>query len=109
MIWARLSINFYVQSDPFSTVSRIYTYYVEEGDQQGRWAVAFTPLDGVDGLLVGSTFMDLLYTKFAYTIQENGGLTQGNMYLYVKSTGTGPAALNCAPRPESAAARNQAR
>ena len=74
-----------------------YSYYVEEGDQQGRWVLAFTPLDGVGGLLVGSTFMDLLYTKFDYTIDESGGLTQGNMYLYAKSTGSGPVALNCVP------------
>jgi hypothetical protein len=72
-----------------------YSYYVDEGDQQGRWVAAFTRLDGIGGLLVGSVFMDLLYTTFNYIVEKDGSLTQGNMYLYKKSTGEGPAALEC--------------
>ncbi|MBN1994412.1 MAG: hypothetical protein JW953_17065 [Anaerolineae bacterium] len=94
------------QAAKISLNAQQYSYYVEEGDQQGQWVVAFTPLDGVGGLLVGSTFMDLMYTTFNYVAEENGGLTQGNMYLYQKATGTGPSALSCIPLPETAMANS---
>ncbi|MGV6827150.1 MAG: avidin/streptavidin family protein [bacterium] len=75
-----------------------YSIYVEEGDQAGQWVAAFTVLDGVGGLLVGSTFMDLFYTSFSY--EQNGDtLTQGDMALYKKASGTHPSAVSCVAQP----------
>ncbi len=78
-----------------------YSYKVKEGAQKGRWVVAFSVLDGVGGLLVGSTFMDLLFTKFEYKYDANSNeLTQGNMYLYQKRQGEGPSSFQCVDIPE---------
>jgi saccharopepsin len=76
-----------------------YSYKVAEGDRTGSWVPAFSVLDGVGGLLVGSTFMDLLYTNFNYVDDGNGKLSQGNMYLYQKSTGSTPAQMSCVQTP----------
>lgn len=73
-----------------------YSYKVDVGDRTGEWVVAFQRLDGVGGLLVGSTFMDLLYAKHIYNV-DTGALTQGNMYLYQKTDGDGPQGLTCVP------------
>ncbi|MCW8918286.1 MAG: A1 family peptidase [Gammaproteobacteria bacterium] len=76
-----------------------YSYLVAEGDRAGSWVPAFSVLNGVGGLLVGSTFMDLLYTNFNYVDNGTGTLTQGNMYLYQKSTGSSPAQMSCVATP----------
>jgi saccharopepsin len=76
-----------------------YSYYVTEGDRSGSWVPAFSVLNGVGGLLVGSTFMDLLYTNFNYVDGGNGKLTQGNIYLYQKTAGTSPAQMSCVATP----------
>lgn len=73
-----------------------YSYLVEQGERAGQWVVAVHRLDGVGGLLVGSTFMDLLYTRFSYSV-TNSDLSQGNMYLYPKRFGASPAVLGCTP------------
>lgn len=72
-----------------------YSYFVEEGDRQDKWVIAFHRLDGVGGLLVGSTFMDLFYTTFRYNGSGGNDLTQGDMSLYLKSQGAGPAKIIC--------------
>lgn len=72
-----------------------YSYYVEEGDQSGKWALAFHRLDGVGGLLVGSTFMDLFYTRFTYREAPPSRLSQGDMYLYRKAGGEQPKDFYC--------------
>ncbi len=72
-----------------------YSYFVEEGDRQNKWVIAFHRLDGVGGLLVGSTFMDLFYTMFRYNRPGGNVLTQGDMSLYLKSQGEGPAKIIC--------------
>lgn len=75
-----------------------YSYYVEEGEQKGNWVAAFTVLDGVGGILVGSTFMDLFYTRFEHQFAENGTeISQGNMYLYQKNIEE--AEVQCKPIP----------
>lgn len=74
-----------------------YSYQVEEGDRAGEWVIAAHVLPGVGGLLVGSTFMDLLATEFEYEISGNSELTQGNMYLYGKVLGEGPEVMGCVP------------
>ncbi len=78
-----------------------YSYYVQEqeGERFGRWVPAFTVLDGVGGLLVGSTFMDLFYTTFNYADEGNSKLTQKNMVIYRKSSGDGPQNLHCVSTP----------
>ncbi len=78
-----------------------YSYLVEEGDRAGSWVPAFTVLDGVGGLLVGSTFMDYFYTTFNYVDKGNGRLAQGNMYLYRKSSGEGPKDMTAVPTPDN--------
>lgn len=75
-----------------------YSYKVEVGAQKGQWVVAFTVLDGVGGFLVGSTFMDLFYTTFKYQ-QDGNTLTQGDIHLHTKKTGTKPAQLSCVVQP----------
>ena len=72
-----------------------YSYYVQEGDQAGKWALAFHRLDGVGGLLVGSTFMDLVYSRFTYGLAPEGQLIQSDMYLYRKSGGAQPKTYTC--------------
>lgn len=72
-----------------------YSYFVEEGDRQNKWVIAFHRLDGVGGLLVGSTFMNLFYTTFRYNRLDGNVLTQGDMSLYLKSQGEGPAKIIC--------------
>ncbi|HLT91118.1 MAG TPA: pepsin-like aspartyl protease [Woeseiaceae bacterium] len=71
-----------------------YSYYVEEGDQAGKWALGVHRLDGVGGLLVGSTFMDLLATRFTYRV-SGSSLSQGDMYLYRKTQGVQPKEFYC--------------
>jgi len=78
-----------------------YSYKVEEGERAGRWVPAFTVLNGVGGLLVGSTFMDLFYTSFNYVDEGNSKLTQGNMILYKKSSGESPQNLRCVSTPST--------
>lgn len=72
-----------------------YSYYVDEGDQAGKWALAFHRLDGVGGLLVGSTFMDLFYSRFTYRVLPQSQLSQGDMYLYRKTEGLQPKSFYC--------------
>ncbi len=64
-----------------------YSYYVSTGERAGSYVIAVHRLDGIGGLLVGSTFMDLLYTRFTYDTPAAETLTQSNMYLYAKTTG----------------------
>lgn len=72
-----------------------YSYKIETGERAGRWAPAFAVLDGVGGLLVGSTFLDLFYTKFNYVDDGNGNLSQGNMILRLKQSDDGPKNVSC--------------
>ena len=72
-----------------------YSYYVQEGDRQGKYVPAFSVLDGIGGLLVGSTFMDLFYTTFHYKDVGNGKLNQGDMIIYKKESGSIPYNVEC--------------
>ena len=83
------------QSAQISLSASQYSFKVDQGAQQGQWVLAFQVLDGIGGLLVGSTFMDLFYTSFSYQEDNNGNLQQGDMALYSKTQGTAPAALSC--------------
>lgn len=74
-----------------------YSYKVDVGDRKGEWVAAFHVLDGVDGLLVGSTFMDLMYTRFEFGILPDQSLTQGAMALYKKKSGDQPEGYDCVP------------
>ena len=47
------------------------------------------------GLLVGSTFMDLVYSRFTYGLAPEGQLIQSDMYLYRKSGGAQPKTYTC--------------
>ncbi len=87
------------QSALITLTPQQYSYQVQVGDRAGSWAPAFGVLNGVGGLLVGSTFMDRFYTRFTYQDDGNNNLTQGNMYLYLKSGGSGPAAMSCVATP----------
>ncbi|MEM6912624.1 MAG: pepsin-like aspartic protease [Pseudomonadota bacterium] len=71
-----------------------YSYYVDEGDRANEWVLAFHILEGIDGLLVGSTFMDLVATTFTF-VDEGTKLSQGNMVIYKKATGEQPSAFSC--------------
>lgn len=81
----------------FSLSPDQYSYKVEVGDRAGEWVAAFHILEGVDGLLVGSTFMDLVGAEFNHTVEASGQLGQGNIILYHKVTGEKPAGAACAP------------
>lgn len=60
-----------------------YSQYITSGPDKGKWMLMFKRLDGFEGLLVGSTFMDHFYTVYTYdTTQDN--LVQGDMMLYKK-------------------------
>lgn len=72
-----------------------YSYKVDVGEREGEWVAAFHVLDGVDGLLVGSTFMDLMYTRFEFGILPDQSLTQGAMALYKKKSGSQPKGYEC--------------
>lgn len=72
-----------------------YSYKVDVGGRQGEWVAAFHVLDGIDGLLVGSTFMDLMYTKFWFNSTADESLAQGNMELYKNLTGSQPQGYEC--------------
>ena len=74
-----------------------YSYNVEVGERFGQWVVAFRVLDGIGGLLVGSTFLDLFYSSYQYNVDDQRNYTQGNMKLYTKSPvfGPGPAGFEC--------------
>ena len=74
-----------------------YSYQVDEGDRSGQWVIAAHVLSGVGGLLVGSTFMDLLATEFTYQVGDASTLEQENMYLYQKVLGETPRVLGCIP------------
>lgn len=71
-----------------------FSYYVEIGEREGNWVPAFSVLNGVGGLLVGSTFMDLFYTTFQYQQIDEDTLNQGDMYLYLTS-GERPSSVVC--------------
>ncbi len=72
-----------------------YSYYVEQGDQAGKWALAVHRLDGVGGLLVGSTFMDFFHARFTYRAAGPSQLSQGDMYLHLKTQGAQPRDFYC--------------
>ena len=72
-----------------------YSYQVEFGERQYEWVVAVHRLDGVGGLLVGSTLMDLVYTTFVYNRSSDGTLSQGNMTLFRKNAGPQPSGYQC--------------
>ena len=74
-----------------------YSYKVDVGDRKDEWVAAFHVLDGVDGLLVGSTFMDLMYTRFEFGVLPDQSLTQGAMALYKKKSGEQPEGYDCVP------------
>ena len=70
-----------------------YSYQVEQGDRAGEWVVAFHVLDGVDGLLVGSVFMNGFSSAFQYNVSGTGDqttYTQGEMYLFTNADSTAP-------------------
>ncbi len=73
-----------------------YSYYVQEGDRAESWVLAFHILEGVDGLLVGSTFLDNVVATFEHVKGTGDDLSQGDMYLYQKSSGTNLATYKCA-------------
>ena len=60
-----------------------YSYKVDVGDRAGKWVIAMQRLDGIGGLLVGSTSLDLIYSSYRY-IDSGTQLTQGDMYIYEK-------------------------
>lgn len=72
-----------------------YSYKVDVGDRQGTWVVAVHRLDGVGGLLVGSTFMDLIYAAFAYERGSDDSLSQGDMTLFKANQGIQPSGYQC--------------
>ena len=72
-----------------------YSYQVEIGDRPYEWVVAVHRLDGVGGLLVGSTLMDFVYAAFQYNRSADGTLSQGNMTLFKKNLGPQPAGYQC--------------
>lgn len=72
-----------------------YSYKVDVGDRQDNWVVAVHRLDHVGGLLVGSTFMDLIYAAFAYEKGSDDSLSQGDMTLFKTNQGTQPSAYQC--------------
>lgn len=90
---------------PYGPAARIslspaqYSYKVDVGDRQGEWVAAFHILNGVDGLLVGSTFMDLVYTRFQFEGGTAPGLSQGSTYLYQKNAGERPSGFACVDAP----------
>ncbi|MEO1043309.1 MAG: pepsin-like aspartic protease [Pseudomonadota bacterium] len=71
-----------------------YSYLVDEGDRENEWVLAFHILKGVDGLLVGSTFMDLVATTFTF-VDDGTDLSQGNMVIYKKASGQQPSSFSC--------------
>ena len=78
----------------FSLSPEQYAFQVQAGDRKGEWVVAFHILEGIPGLLVGSTFMDLVVTQFEY-LQFGDELVQGDMTLYQKARGESPAKVTC--------------
>ncbi len=74
-----------------------YSYYVDEGDRSGTWVLAFHVLEGINGLLVGSTFMDYVVTTFTHVKGEGDDLSQGDMYIYKKSAGDNLEIYECVP------------
>jgi len=72
-----------------------YSYYVDVGDRTGQWVAAVHVLDGVGGLLVGATFMDLVHVTFNYETSIPGVLSQGNMSLHRKTEGLQPQSYLC--------------
>lgn len=84
------SLSAYITLNPSQ-----YSYLVQEGDRKGKYVPAFSVLNGMGGLLVGSTFMDLFYTTFKYKDTGNGKLNQGDMIIYKKTSGTTPYRVKC--------------
>lgn len=80
-----------------------YSYQVDVGDRAGKWVAAFRILDGIGGLLVGSTFLDLFYVSYEYNIDDQENYTQGDMKLYAKTPdfGPGPFGYECTPLSDS--------
>ncbi len=75
-----------------------YSYMVDAGDRQGKYVIAIHRLDGIGGLLVGSTFMDHIYTRFTHDAPSYNVLTQSDMFIYQKTVGSpGPATYECKP------------
>ncbi len=73
-----------------------YSYLVDTGDRQGKYVVAVHRLDGVGGLLVGSTFMDYVYTRFTHGTPSQNVLTQSDMFIYEKvASSDQPAGYEC--------------
>lgn len=72
-----------------------YSYEVDTGDRAGTWVLAFHILEGIEGLLVGSTLLDNMVTTFEHTKGTGDDLSQGNMYVYQKSTGGNLAVYDC--------------
>ena len=57
--------------------------------------VAFQVLEGVPGLLVGSTLLDLVFAEYYYE-EENGELTQGVINISRKNNyGKNPTLFYC--------------
>lgn len=72
-----------------------YSYKVDVGDRAGEWVVAFQVLEGVPGLLVGSTLLDLVHTTYEYR-GTAGNLSQGDMWVHPKQNhGPGPKVYGC--------------
>lgn len=67
-----------------------YSYKVDIGENINEYVAAFRVLDGVEGLLVGSIFMDFIYSEFHHIVDTVGSETnlhQGEMIIYEKATG----------------------
>ena len=75
-----------------------YSYKVEKGERVGEWVIAFHLLDGVGGLLVGSTFMDLVHVTFNYDDSVDGVLSQGQMQIHDKTEGSRALSYSCVQR-----------
>lgn len=83
------------QSAKISLSPAQYSYKVEAGEWFGEWVAAFHVLKDVDGLLVGSTFMDLVYTRFSFNVSSDQTLSQGTTAIYKTTTGEQPSGYEC--------------
>lgn len=71
-----------------------YSYQPLSGEFAKTYVAAFRVLGGVEGLLVGSTVMDLIYSEFHHTVNGKE-LSQGDMIIYQKLTGDRPKGYEC--------------
>jgi hypothetical protein len=73
-----------------------YSYLVQTSDRAGTWMIAIHRLDGIGGLLVGSTLMDLIYSRFVYG-GTGQNFTQDYTYIYEKRNSGPGLTFACQP------------